>query len=164
MILRALTLAGGLAGAATTAQFPEYSQQYIQRLGGAVDALGKVVADFDASATASGLSREEALTQLQGTDFLERRRADMTRTVTRYTQLNHDLEVLKGQGPFTRAYNARRFSDPEIAKAAWQAFQPAIPVNFAGLSFAGVGFFLGLLAFSLLGGLLCWPFRRKRLA
>lgn len=164
MILRALTLAGGLAGAATTAQFPEYSQQYMQRLGGAVDALSEVVADFDASAAGSGLSRSEALAQLHGTDFLERRRADMTRTVARHTQLSSDLMVLKGQGPFMRAYNARRFTDPEIAKAAWQAFQPAIPVNFAGLSFAGVGFVAGLMAFSVLGGLLRWPFRRKRLA
>lgn len=164
MILRALTLAGGLAGAATTAQFPEYSQQYMQRLGGAVDALGEVVADFDASAAASGLTRDAALAQLQGTEFLERRRADMTRTVTRHAQLRHDLQVLKGQGPFTRAYNARRFTDPEIAKAAWQAFKPAIPVNFAGLSFAGLGFFLGVVAFGLLGAILRWPFRRRKLA
>lgn len=162
MIMRALTLAGGIAGAATTAQFPEYSQQYYQRLGGAVDALEEVVADFDASAAASGLSRDAALEQLSGTPFLDRRRADMTRTVTRYTQLSHDLSVLEGQGPFTRAYYARRFTDPEIARAAWQAFQPAIPVNFAGLSFAGVGFLLGLMVMSLIAGLLRWPFRRKQ--
>lgn len=164
MILRALTLAGGLAGAATTAQFPEFSQQYMQRLGGAVDALGEVVADFDASAAASGLSRQAALEQLQGTAFLDRRRADMTRTVVRYAQLSHDLRVLEGQGPFTRAYHARRFTDPEIAKAAWQVFQPAIPVNFAGLSFAGVGFFLGLMVVSLLVAILRWPFRRRQIA
>ncbi|MEO1364377.1 MAG: DUF2937 family protein, partial [Pseudomonadota bacterium] len=61
MIARALMLAGGFAGAALTSQFPEYSQQYTQRLGGAVDALAEVVADFDASARAEGLSREAAL-------------------------------------------------------------------------------------------------------
>ena len=52
MILRALTLAGGLTGAAVSSQFPEFSQQYTQRLGGAVDALAVVVADFDAMALA----------------------------------------------------------------------------------------------------------------
>ena len=161
MILRSIALAGGLAGAATTAQFPEFSQQYMQRLGGAVDALGEVVADFDASANASGLSRDEALAQMQGTDFLERRRDDMARSITRYSKLRNDLAALEGQGPFTRAYNARRFTDPEIARAAWTAFKPAIPVNFAGLMFAGVGFVIGLMAVGLLGGLLRVPFRRR---
>ena len=61
MIVRAITLAGGLAVGAGTSQFPEFSQQYAQRLGGAVDALSEVVADFDTSAVAEGLSRSEAL-------------------------------------------------------------------------------------------------------
>ena len=164
MILRSIVLAGGLAGAATTSQFPEFSQQYLQRLGGAVDALGDVVADFDASATASDLSREDALAQLQGTPFLARRGADMTRSIGRYTQLSADLQTLEGQGPFMRAYHATRFTDTQIAQAAWAAYQPAVPVSFAGLSFAGVGFVLGGLAVSLLLGLLHMPFRRRQKA
>ncbi|KIN71646.1 DUF2937 family protein [Sulfitobacter guttiformis] len=161
MILRSIVFAGGLAGAAATSQFPEFSQQYMQRLGGAVDALGEVVADFDGSATASDLTRSEALTQMQGTPFLERRRADMTRSIIRYETLSRDLVVLQGQGPFMRAYNGARFTDREIARAAWQAYRPAVPVNFAGLTFAGVGFMLGSLAISLLFGLLRMPFRRR---
>jgi hypothetical protein len=162
MILRSIALAGGLAGAAATSQFPEFSQQYMQRLGGAVDALGEVVADFDASATASDLSREEALAQMQGTAFLERRSADMARSIARYERLRSDLVALEGQGPFMRAYNAARFTDQEIVQSAWQAYQPAIPVSFAGFMFAGVGFVLGSMGFALLLGLLRVPFRRRR--
>jgi len=164
MILRSIALAGGLFGAATTSQFPEYSQQYLQRLGGAVDALGQVVADFDASAAASSLTREQALSQMQGTAFLERRRADMARSINRHAQLSGDFAVLRGQGPFMRAYNGARFTDREIAQAAWQAYQPALPLNFVGLSFAGVGFVLGGLAVSLVLRLLRAPFRRKNKA
>ncbi len=164
MILRSMVFAGGLAGAAATSQFPEFSQQYLQRLGGAVDALGEVVADFDASASASNLSRDQALAQMQGTPFLERRNADMARSIVRYEQLSSDLETLQGQGPFMRAYNGTRFTDPEIAQAAWEAYQPAVPVNFAGLTFAGVGFVLGSLALSLILGLLRMPFRRRQTA
>ncbi len=164
MILRSMVFAGGLAGAAATSQFPEFSQQYLQRLGGAVDALGEVVADFDASASASNLSRDQALAQMQGTPFLERRNADMARSIVRYEQLSSDLETLQGQGPFMRAYNGTRFTDPEIAQAAWEAYQPAVPVNFAGLTFAGVGFVLGSLALSLVLGLLRMPFRRRQTA
>lgn len=164
MILRGMVLAGGLAGAAATSQFPEFSQQYLQRLGGAVDALGEVVADFDASASASDLTREDALAQMQGTPFLERRSADMTRSIARFERLSSDLETLQGQGPFMRAYNGTRFTDAEIARAAWEAYQPAVPVNFAGLTFAGAGFVLGSLALSLLFGLLRMPFRRRQRA
>ena len=56
MFLRTMVLTSGLCGALAAAQFPAYSQQYLQRLGGAVDALQQVVADFDASASALGMS------------------------------------------------------------------------------------------------------------
>lgn len=164
MILRSLALAGGLTGAAATSQFPEYSQQYLQRLGGAVDALAEVVADFDASAAASDLSRDAALAQMHGTPFLERRGADMARSIARYERLSADLQRLEGQGPFMRAYHASRFTDRDIATAAWQAFQPAVPVSFAGLSFAAFGFLLGALAVGLVVNLLRWSVRRGRTA
>ena len=61
MIIRALTLVGSLIAGAGASQFPEFSQQYAQRLGGAVGALSEVVADFDASAVAEGLTRPQAL-------------------------------------------------------------------------------------------------------
>jgi hypothetical protein len=162
VILRSLVFAGGLAGALTTSQFPEFSQQYTQRLGGAVDALSEVVADFDASATASGLSRAEALSQLQGTPFLERRRSDMARSIVRYERLSADLAALAGQGPFMRAYNAARFTDGDIARAAWTAYEPALPLNFAGLIFAAAGFVLGSAVFGIATRVLRRPFRRRQ--
>ena len=61
MIARVLALLGGLAGGASLSQFPEYSQQYIQRLAGAVDELTLFVTEFDADAASVGLSWDEAL-------------------------------------------------------------------------------------------------------
>ncbi|WP_299282593.1 DUF2937 family protein [uncultured Tateyamaria sp.] len=161
MILRVLALIGGLLGGASASQFPEFSQQYTQRLGGAVDALAEVVADFDASATAAGLSRAEALAQMQGTPFLERRRADMTRTFQRYDTLRTDLRVLNDAGPFMRAYHGARMTDADVARAAMQAYQPALPLNFAGAVFAATGFFAGLIVTSILLRVLAWPFSRR---
>jgi len=161
VILRALTLAGGLAGATATSQFPEFSQQYIQRLGGAVDALSGVVADFDSSAAAVGLSRADALAQMQGTDFLDRRRKDMTATFDRYARLQMDLDQLKSEGPFMRAYHMPNLTDPEIARAAWSDYQPAVPLNFAGAVFAAVGFVMGLAVLGVVLRILSWPFRRR---
>ena len=164
MILRGLSLAGGLAGAIATSQFPEFSQQYVQRLGGAVDALSVVVADFDASAAAADLTRDQALAQMQGTAFLESRQADMRETFVRHTTLQDDLDAMQGAGPFMRAYHAARLTDQQIAQAAWAAYQPAMPLNFAGLAFAGVGFVAGLLILGALLRLFAWPFRRRSTA
>ncbi|MEM6305220.1 MAG: DUF2937 family protein [Pseudomonadota bacterium] len=161
-MLRALTLSAGVVGAGVSAQFPGFSQQYVQRLGGAVDALGVVAADFDASAAAAGLDREQALAQLQGSAFLDSRRADMTRTIARHARLSADLAALEGQGPFTRAYEAARFTDPQIARAAWAAFEPALPLNMAGGLFALMGFLAGGTLVRTLIGLLRMPFRRAK--
>jgi len=161
MILRTLTLAGGLTAAAATSQFPEFSQQYLQRLGGAVDALSEVAADFDASAAGSGLSRAAALDQLRGSEFLDRRRVDMTNTFRRLETLRTDLVTLQGQGPFMRAYHAARLTDQPLARATLAAYKPALPLTFAGALFAAAGFLAGVLLVGPFLRLLTLPFRRS---
>ena len=83
MILRAFAFASAVLGGASASQFPEYSQQYLQRLSGAVEELTRVTTDFDRTAQDSGLTREEALAQYAGNNFLDKRQADMRRTVKR---------------------------------------------------------------------------------
>lgn len=160
MILRVLALAGGVAGGTGLSQFPEYSQQYLQRLGGAVDALQVVVADFDASAQAEGLTRAAALEQMRGTAFLDRRRLDMTRTITRYEDLLADLTALEAASPYQRALNITRMTDREVAEATLASYAPAVPVTATGAIFAGAGFLGGLVIVRLLLAFLIWPFRR----
>ncbi len=120
-----------------------------------------MVVDFDASAAATGLSREAARAQMQGTMFLERRRADMARSIARHARLSADLTALDGQGQFMRAYHAARLTDPQIARAAWDVYRAALPINFAGISFAAVGFVLGGGAVGVILSLLRAPFRRR---
>lgn len=161
MIVRAITLASGLAVGAGTSQFPEFSQQYAQRLGGAVDALSEVVADFDTSAAAEGLSRSEALVQMTGADFIERRRTDMERIFDSHAILTEDLKLLAEAGPFMRAYYVAHFTDGDVTSAAWDAFQPAVPLNLTGAIFASFGFLVGLITTSSLLAVIRWPFRRR---
>lgn len=52
------------AGFMIGSQAPEFSQQYHQRLGGAVDELVVVVEQFDRDAEDNGLSRRAALKQM----------------------------------------------------------------------------------------------------
>ena len=155
MIARTLSLVLGLSGAAGLSQFPEFSQQYLQRLGGAVDALGQVVAEFDADAARLGLTREAALADLaQGGRMGAERSETMARTMARHARLSADLAALEGAGPFTRARLAAHLGDREIARRTAEAFKPAVPVTFEGAVFAGTGFVLGALIVGLARSLL----------
>lgn len=162
MILRAITLAGGVAGAAGLSQYPEFSQQYTQNLAGQVTALQVVVADFDASAARSGLSREQALSEMTGTSFLEDRRVDMARTFARYDAIGDHLSALQTATPMARLTMPHRLGDGDTFASTWAQFKPAMPLTSAGMVSAVVGFAGGwaaaLAAISLLG----WPFRRRR--
>ncbi len=151
--MKIFSLAAGLMGAATLAQFPEVSQQYIQRLSGAVDELAIVVADFDRSAASAGLSRDEALAELTGSTFLDARNSDMTRAIYRYETLSADLTLLQSAGPFERLILMPARLDTDIGARAIEDFAPAVPVTGAGLGFAGIGFLGGYGLWAILAGL-----------
>ncbi len=152
MFARALVVVAGLTGAAGASQFPEYSQQYMQRLGGAVDELARFMDDFDADAAKFEMSREAALVDLaQGGQMGAARAESMVKTIDRHKRLSNDLTELKGLGPFSRAKYAARFTDTELAGRVWENYKPAMPVTFEGAVFAVIGFLGGL---ALLSGLI----------
>lgn len=149
-MIRVLSVVVGLASGGALSQFPEFAQQYVQRLGGAVDALAVVVADFDASAAAEGMSRADALASMVGSGFVARRRADMVRTIGRYDVLRIELARLEAAGPLGRAVRAPQ-ADAEIVARTWAAYQPAFPATLGGALFGGGGFLLGFGLIAALG-------------
>lgn len=162
MIIRMLAMAGGIAGAATLSQYPEFAQQYTQRLSGQLDALGVVVADFDATAARSGLSRDAALAQMTGTPFLDDRRADMTRAIRRYEDLTRSHTMLVTASPMERLLLPHRMADAELFQGTWEDFVPAMPLSAPGAVAATAGYVGGWSAVALALSLLAWPFRRAR--
>ena len=160
--MRWLPLAGGLAGAACLSQYPEFAQQYVQRLGGTVDGLATVIADFDRSAQSAGLTREAALGQIEGTTFLDAHQRDMADAFVRHARLSADLALLRLAGPVERMMLPQRMADPATLNATWGDFRPAMPLTQAGGVAAGAGFVGGWLALAGLAGLATWPFRRRR--
>ncbi|MEL6677140.1 MAG: DUF2937 family protein [Pseudomonadota bacterium] len=166
MLTRPFLLALALASGLAAAQFPGFSQQYVQRLGGAVDALAAEAQAFDASARDAGLTRGEALNRYaaSGDPFLMSRGDDMTALLTRFEALRGDLATLQFAGPFGRLTHVARLTDPEVAARTWESFEPSVPVTATGFSFTAGGFAGGYALGALVLGLIRLPFRRRQTA
>lgn len=157
---RAISAIAGLLVGASASQLPEYGQQYRQRLGGAVDELKTAVSAFDADASKDGLSREAGLQRLENNPdrFVQNRGFQMQSTLMRAARLQQQQQDLASAGPFTRIGLMLRDFDPAVAKGAYAAFEPGLPVTSEGLAAGALGFLGGGLVFHLLGK----PFRRRK--
>ncbi|MBM3604981.1 MAG: DUF2937 family protein [Alphaproteobacteria bacterium] len=142
--------------AAALSQFPAFSDQYVQRLGGQVDALAQVADDFDASADRAGMTRSEALADLSGSTFLDAHQQDMRHVFVRLDRARADLQMLRLAGPVERMLLPHRLRDTQTLRATWGDFRPALPLTREGLVAGGLGFLLGWL----LASLIRRPFRR----
>lgn len=160
---RTVGIVGGLALGLVLSQFPEYAQQYTQRLGGAVDELRIITTEFDTAATAAGLTREAAIGRYAATgdNFIEGRGMSMTQTFARYNELSAMLARIQGADAAERLTLLPQFMDTEIGARALDNFQPAVPVTIEGLAYGGGGFLIGYLATSGLVRFLLLPFRRR---
>jgi len=161
-MIRILTFIGGMFGAVSLSQFPEFSQQYLQRLSGAVDELRAVVVSFDASAAASGITREEALAELDASAFQQTLSDNLSGQIARYEHLAASYHSLKRAEPLQRLTQIHRFADTDIASRTWQDFRPAVPVTVDGFICAAIGFIAIWLALALVFAAIPRLFRRRR--
>lgn len=147
MILRIVALVIALAVGTAASQLPEFAQQYRQRLGGAIDALGQVVADFRRDAEAEGLTPEAAVARLKlsADSFARRRGASMERAIDRLDRLVAQWRTLDQAGPVARIAVFLRGPDRELVGATAEDFEPAVPVTIEGLIAALLGLLAGYL-------------------
>jgi len=161
---RTLGILGGVALGVCLSQFPEYAQQYVQRLGGAVDELRVVVEDFDRGAAEAGLTRDEALGRFAGINdsFIAGRGEAAGATIARYEKLSTTLAEIRGASGWDRFVHLPDYLDREIGARALADYQPALPVTPEGFAYAATGFGIGYVALSALASVLLLPFRRRR--
>jgi hypothetical protein len=161
-IARIVALAFGLAGAAIASQGPEFAQQYRQRLGGAIDELRRVVEQFDSDARETGESREGAIARMRGNpdDLAGRQGVAMQGNVDRLQRLEAHRHTMEEAGPFARVALMVRDGDTDIMRAAYGAFEPALPITEEGLACGAIGFFAVWGAILLLWGFLRSLLRR----
>jgi hypothetical protein len=156
---------GGVMLGLSLSQFPEYAQQYIQRLGGAVDELRIITEQFDAKARAGGIDRDGALQRFaQSPDaFLVGHGASMEQTFARYADLSATLSRVRNAGPVERLELLPKFLDSEIGGRTLDNFQPAVPVTTEGFLWGGAGLVVGYMLITILYSFVTLPFRRRRI-
>lgn len=155
---------GGLGLAVTLSQFPEYAQQYTQRLGGAVDELRIITQRFDSEAAAAGLDRQQALQRYDGsTDgFIVGRGASEAANFVRLEQLSATLARIQGADAVERFQSLPAYLDTDIGQRTLENYKPAVPVTMEGILYAGGGFILGYLIVSGLWRFIALPIKRLR--
>jgi Protein of unknown function (DUF2937) len=158
MFVRRLALAIAVLAGLIGSQGPEFAQQYRQRLGGALEELNRVIAEFDAEAQRQNLTPAEGLSRLEGNaDPLARQRGeDMAEAIDRAKRLSEQLRAIDSGGPLTRLYVVARDFDPEIAGSALDNYEPAAPLSLGALAAAVLAAFWGWATTRLAA----WPFSR----
>ena len=140
-------------------QFPEFTQQYQQRLGGAVDELRIITQEFDRTAADQGLTRAQALEAYTGSLFLEVRADDLQKTFLRYERLSEDFRILENADAMGRFTSFLHMTDNQLVHSTWAAYEPAVPVTSDGFIFAAIGAMGGFYGFTQIAGLVS---RRRR--
>ncbi len=160
MILRQLALFLGLLMGVITSQLPEYAQQYRQRLGGAIDEINRMLADFDSDAATMKLNREQGVERLAANSdpLASQRGARLREESARAERLERQLAAFQTAGPVGRLGVLAADMDPGIASRAWSSFEPAVPITMEGALLAFFGFLSGWGLVRVVGR----PFRRRR--
>ena len=159
MLARRLALAVGLLCGLIGTQGPEFSQQYRQRLGGALDELRRIVAAFDAEAAGHSLTPSEGVARLKDNpDPLARERgADIESDTAREARLERALADMHDAGPLRRLVVMVRDLDAPAASETLRDFEPAVPVTSESLILGGLALLSGWVATHLCA----WPIRRR---
>ncbi|MGE4219935.1 MAG: DUF2937 family protein [Alphaproteobacteria bacterium] len=153
-----------LAGAAALSQFPEFYQQYLQRLSGRADEVSAQVTALDARAAAAGLDRFDYVRAFsENSDRIVRGEGQaMVALLGRQVRLAAAVHALRESAPAFQPFAFAENFYWEDAQATAAVYAPALPLTLAGGVYALVGFLCGSLLFSMLMALI--PRRRWRRA
>lgn len=145
-LMRTLGLAFGLLGGVIASQVPEFTQQYAQRLGGALDEMRRVVGRFDADAARAGQSRSGAIGKMtaDADPFIRDRGSAARDDVSRLDRLERQRAALADAGgPLARLGIIASEPDLDLGWSTYVAYRPAVPTTEEGMLTAIVGFLLG---------------------
>lgn len=142
---RTIPVVFGAIVAAGFSQFPEYSQQYAQRVGGAYEEVHAIAERFRADAEAAGKNVDAALATYaeSGDQFLTDRGLSMREVLDREVFLERHYAAVSDPDGYNRLFAFAMARDDEIAAEALEIYRPALPLTFVGGAYAALGFLVG---------------------
>jgi hypothetical protein len=128
-------------GTIAFSQFPEFMQQYLQRLGGHLEEARRQLAQFRHVAEQSGLTLDRLIAQTGSNPDLAVAKLSgvMTRAVARVEELQSAQLALQNASLWERPFVFLRNMDADIARATGEIFKPAVPTTVEGLVYAAAG-------------------------
>lgn len=133
-----------MCGAAAS-QFPEFHQQYLQRLGGTLDELDRQVDALDMRANEAGLERYPYIRRLLNNDdvVVQREGQNLLDMVTRRLRIEQAIAELREIPGYLLAFKTALYFETDIARNTAIDYKPAVPLTLSGIGHAIAGFFLG---------------------
>ncbi|WP_420548641.1 DUF2937 family protein [Curvivirga sp.] len=144
----------GLFVGAVFSQFPEFHQQYFQRLGGTLDELDRQVEALDNRAASTDLTRYNYIRHLiNSKDKAAQMEGEhLTNLLRRQFDVQQAITSLENASPQMMAILVIYHLDVNTAKATAEVYKPAVPLTISGATYFGIGFVIGyiLMAFLLI--------------
>ncbi len=149
-------------GAISFAQFPQFVQQYLQRLAGHADEARRIVERYKLAAERAGMEFEPYIERFrQDSDpVIAEHGSIMVEAVERLEFLTQAVAALQQSNMFTRPFVFLANLDTDIGWQAWLIFQPGVPTTVEGAVYALAGIAVGLLVYHALK----WPVYKLRSA
>ena len=140
------------AGAVAFSQFPEFVQQYLQRLEGHLDEARLALDRFRDAASQSGMTLEQLVSGAsQNPDPAIARLGEVVRAAsTRVQELAAADQALRQSTLVTRPFVFLAHADWRIARATLSIYRPAVPTTGEGLLYAGAGMVVALVLYHVL--------------
>ncbi len=129
------------AGAVIFAQFPSFLVQYIQRLGGHVDELSRIIKEYTAAAQKNNRTLEEYInlhTSSSVTDFAETGKI-MSKNVERLNDLSTSLDSLRSSDILSKPFHFLKDLDMDMARSTAHDYVLSINITMESLLYAIIG-------------------------
>jgi len=139
-------------GAVAFSQFPEFMQQYLQRLEGHLDEARLALERFKDLAAQSGMTLDQLVAgAAQNPDRTVGSLGDIVRAAAlRVQELGSADQALRQASAWTRPFAFLRHLDWGIARATLSIYRPAVPTTAEGLVYAAAGMIAVLCVYHLL--------------
>lgn len=136
-------------GAVGAAQLPGFMQHYVQRLGGHIDELQRVVNEYAEAAQKVNLTLEQYIKSLEVLKKIEvSQMADVIkRQVIRLADMTETLEAITSTSVWKKPFVFMHNADWSIASRTWENYVPNVPTDLEGLAYAFTGMIITVLVY-----------------